>query len=85
MAEYRPTDLTEHAAPPFPLHSLDPEHESRLSRRSFISRVENAIREISFSNAKVRSHAINKCVYAIQQQDKDFYDRLIILQDILDT
>lgn len=84
MAEHRPTDLTGHAAPPFPLHSPDPEHKSRLSRRFSISRVENAIREIFFGNARVKRHAINEYVHAIQQQDEDFYDRLVTLKDSSD-
>lgn len=81
MAEHRPTDLTEHAAPPFPPHSPAPEHESRLSRRFSIPRAENAIREILFGNAKVKKHAIDEHVHAIQQRDEEFNDQLATLKD----
>lgn len=81
MAAHRPTDLTEHAAPPFPPHSPDPEHESKLSRRSSISRIEDAIKGVFFGNARINKHAVDEHVHAIQQRDEDFHAKITTPHD----
>jgi len=71
MAVHRPAQLTEHTPPPFRPHTPDPEHESKVFHHSPAARAQHAMKQLLFGDAKVKKHAVDERVHAMQQRDEE--------------
>lgn len=77
MATYRPTPLHTNPAPPFRPHTPDPEHEAKLSHHTGrVHRVEEAMRQMLFGNAKIKRRASDERVHDLQQKEAKHYSQI---------
>ena len=75
MAVHRPAHLTEQPLPPFPPHSPDPGHESKLFRPFSAARAESVIGEILVGKVKVKKLTVDEHVDHMQQRDEEHHAR----------